>query len=197
MSSTVIIPPQLDHDGVQVRRAEVAGVTDEGLVEVRIVPYEHEVDLVDGLREVFTRGAFGAAVGNPSRVKVTDQGHNRAVIIGHAAELRDEPDGLYGQLKIADTSHGRDVLTLFRSGSLSELSVEFRPQKKYWHREAQASGGMLWRHDRATLLGVSPVGAGAYGEEARVLAVREADRATAAEEAIARLARLTSGPARA
>lgn len=196
--TTLIVPPELDHDGIQIRRAlvEVEGVTDEGLVEARIAPYEHEVELMEGLSEVFTRGAFAGAIGNPSRVKVTDQGHQRAVIIGHAVELRDESDGLYGKLRIADTSAGRDVLTLFRSGSLSELSVEFRPQRKYWQRLALPSGGMLWRHDRATLVGVSPVGAGAYGEEARILAVREAARANVAEEAIARLARLTSGPKR-
>lgn len=197
--TTLVIPPELDHDGVQIRRAavEVQDITDDNLIEVRIAPYEHEVELIEGsLSEVFTRGAFAAAVGNPSRIKVTDQGHQRQVVIGHAVTLRDEPDALYGQLRIADTSAGRDVLTLFRSGSLSELSVEFRPQGKYWKRTPRPQGGMLWRHDRAVLLGVSPVGAGAYGEEARVLAVREAARTSAQEEALAKLHALTSGPRR-
>lgn len=194
--TAVILPASLDHDGVQVRRAQVEDVREDGLIECRLAPYEVEGELAEGLSEVFTRGAFSAAVGNPSRCKVTDQGHQRQVVIGHAAELRDEADGLYGRLKIADTAAGRDVLTLLRSGSLSELSVEFRPQKKFWKRLPRADGGHLWRHDRATLVGVSPVGAGVYGEEARVLAVREAARASAREQALARLGRLTSGPPR-
>lgn len=195
--AAVVIPPGLDHDGVHVRRAQVEGVTDEGLVECRIAPYEHEVELVeDSVFEVFTRGAFAAACGNPSRVKVSNQGHDRSVIIGHAVELRDADDGLYGRLRIADTTHGRDVLALFRSGSLSELSVEFRPQERHWKRTARPAGGQLWRHNRAVLLGVSPVGAGAYGDEARVLAVRDVSKARAQAEAIAQLQALTSGPRR-
>jgi HK97 family phage prohead protease len=195
--TAVIVPPGLDHDGIHVRRAVVEGVTDEGLVECKIAPYEHEVELVEGsVYEVFTRGAFAAACGNPSRIKVSNQGHDRSVIIGHAVELRDESDGIYGKLRIADTSHGRDVLALFRAESLNELSVEFRPQRKYWRKTTRPGGGELWRHDRAVLVGVSPVGAGAYGDEARVLAVREAARTNAQEQAIARLRGLTSGPKR-
>lgn len=199
MSATaaVVIPPELDDDGVHVRRAQVEGVSDEGLIECKIAPYEHEVELVEGsVFEVFSRGAFAAACGNPSRVKVSNQGHDRSIIIGHAVELRDAEDGLYGRLRIADTSHGRDVLALFRSGSLSELSVEFRPKQRYWKRSAREGGGQLWRHNRAELLGVSPVGAGAYGDEARVLAVREKTLARVQAEAIARLQALTSGPRR-
>ncbi len=185
-------------DEVQVRRAQVQGVTDEGLVEAKLAPYEVEAELLnERVWEVFTRAAFASAVGNPTRVKVTNQGHDRATIIGHAVELRDEEDGLYGRLRIADTSHGRDVLALFKAGSLSELSVEFRPQPKYWKRTKRPAGGELWRHDRAVLLGVSPVGAGVYGEEARVLAVREATQARNVEETLARLRGLTAGPVRA
>jgi HK97 family phage prohead protease len=193
--TTLGMPPTFQSGQVQTRRAEVIGVTDdEGLVEARIIPYEVEVQLGEGLWEVFTRGAFQAAVGNPSRCKVTDQGHQRQVIIGHATQLRDEPGGLEGQLRIADTSHGRDVLALMRAGSLSELSAEFRPQARHMQVTRRAAGGVLVRHDRAVLVGVSPVGLGAYGEEARVLSVREAESDKARELLLAQLAGLTSGP---
>src|SRR4029078_13085948 len=87
-------------DGVQVRAAQVLDVEpdDTGIVEVRIVPYEVEALLDDGLVEVFSRGAFAGAVGNPGRCKVTDQQHGRSVVIGAAVELRDEADGHYGRL---------------------------------------------------------------------------------------------------
>jgi HK97 family phage prohead protease len=188
-----------DPDQIQIRRAAVTAVEDAepGTVEARIVPYEHETQIDDGLWEIFTRGAFAAAVGNPSRCKVTDQGHQRQVVIGHATELRDEGDAHYGKLRIADTSQGRDVLALFRAGSLTELSVEFRPQRRHMRVTKRPDGGVLVRHDKATLVGVSPVGAGAYGDEARVLAVREASSDRAAERIIAELLGLTSGPKRA
>lgn len=180
-------------EGVQVRAATVEDVdADHGVVEVKIVPYEVEAELGDGLTEVFTRGAFAAAVGNPSRVKVSDQQHNRKVSIGKAIELRDEPDGHYGRLQIADTVAGRDVLTLLRAQVLDELSVEFLPVRRHM-RVVRRDSGMLVRHDKATLLGVSPVSAGAYGREARVISVRDAEADRARERELAYLASLTAG----
>jgi HK97 family phage prohead protease len=193
---SMTIPAGFDTEAVQVRTAVVVGVDDEGLVEAKLAPYEVEAELADGVWEVFTRGAFAGATDNPSRCKVSDQGHQRQVVIGHAAELRSLQDGMYGKLKIADTVNGRDVLTLMRSGSLTDLSVEFRPQKKHMRISQRAGGGVLIRHDKATLVGVSPVGEGAYGEDARVLMVREASQRRAREEAIARLSLLTAGPKR-
>lgn len=182
-----------DADQVQTRLATVADIDDEhGIVEARIAAYEVEAELDTHLFEVFTPGAFAAAVGNPSRIKVTDQQHNRAVVIGHAVELRDDTDALYGRLRIADTAAGRDVLTLMRAGSLTELSVEFRPQRRHM-AVTKRGDDVLVRHDRAVLLGVSPVGAGAYGEASRVLAVRDAERDRARERALAELATLTAG----
>jgi len=183
-------------DGVQVRAAKVESIDDDtGVVEVRMVPYEVEAELDTGLYEVFTRGAFAGAVGNPSRVKVTDQQHNRSVVIGNAIELRDSDDGHYGKLRIADTVAGRDVLTLLRAGVLDEMSVEFAPMRKHM-RVAQRDGGTLIRHDRAVLLAVSPVAAGAYGRDARVLSVRAAEVDRTRERELAYLASLTAGTGR-
>lgn len=166
---------------------------DAGLIEVKIVPYEREADLGGGLHEVFTAGAFSAAVGNPKRCKVTDQQHNRAVVVGEAVELRDEGDGLYGKIKISDTRAGRDVLTLLRDGVLEELSVEFRPMVRKHEIVRRAPDDILVRHHKAELVGVSPVGAGAYGSDARVLALRAAHLELARERALAELGALTSG----
>lgn len=157
---------------LQQRDAEVISFDpDEGVVEARLVPYEIEAQIDETTREVFTRGAFARA--DARRVKVSDQQHNRTVVIGHATELRDESDGLYGKLRISNTSHGRDTLTLLRDGVLTEVSVEFTPQRRYMRVERRGAGYLV-RHDRATLLGVSPVSHGAYGAGARVLAVRAA-----------------------
>lgn len=178
-----------------VRAAAVVDVDLESrTIEARLAPYEVEGVIGDGLFEVFTKGAFAAAAGNPSRVKVTDQQHNRSTVVGNAVELRDADDALYGRLRIADTAAGRDVLTLLREEILDELSVEFLPQKRHLRVMHRTDGGVLLRHDRATLIGVSPVSAGAYGSEARVLAMRDAVRDRERERAIAELAKLTAGP---
>jgi HK97 family phage prohead protease len=182
-----------DADQIQVRSATVEDVDEEkGIVEVRIAPYEHEVMLDEGLAEIFTRGAFSAACGNPSRVKCSDQQHGRSVVIGNAIALRDEADAIYGTLRIADTVAGRDVLTLLRAKVLDEMSVEFRPQRKYMRVQRRA-GDVLVRHDKATLIGCSPVSVGAYGREARVLSVRAAEVDHAQEKEIAYLRSLTAG----
>lgn len=187
-----------DIDQIQVRAtAEIADVdVAEGTADVKVMTYEHEVQLAEDLFEVFTTAAFAASVGNPSRVKISDQQHNRAVIIGDAATLEDRADALYGRLRIVDTSAGRDVLMLMRERVLTELSVEFRPQKRYMRVIRRPDGGVLVRHDRAVLMGISPVGAGAYGDASRVLMVREASREFARERALAELSALTSGPRR-
>lgn len=157
----------------------------KGIVEAKLAAYEVEIALAADMTEVFSRAAFARAANAPHRVKVSDQQHNRMVVIGHAVELRDEHDGLYGLLKIADTSAGRDTLTLLRDGVLDELSVEFLPQTKHMRVTRSADGTTNIRHDRATLIGISPVSQGAYGQSAKVLAVRANQVLSEADEAAA------------
>ena len=187
----------------QVRAATVVDVdTDRGVIDALIISYEKRAQIDHDLWEVFTRGAFASSVSAPHRVKVSNQQHDMKVTIGRATELREESDGLYGRLKIADTAAGRDVLTLLRADEedglafLDELSIEFMPQKRHMKVEKLPEGGLLVRHDRAVLKGVSPVSHGAYGRGSRVLAVRAqsmfdeqaAEREQAAQAAAAELA---------
>ena len=122
-----------------------------------------------------------------------------SVVIGQALELRDDGETMTGRIKIANTTAGRDVLTLLTPGPddepavLTDLSVEFKPQKRFMKVERRSTG-LLVRHDKATLIGLSPVGSGAYGEASRVLSVRDAEADLARDAALARLHALTSGP---
>jgi len=170
---------------------------ESGIVQAKIVPYGVEAEVERGLFEIFEPGAFSGAIGNPSRCKVSDQQHNRSVIVGRAIELRDAPDGHYGKLKISDTSAGRDLLLLLREGVLEDLSVEFRPLAGKYDVERRGKDNILVRHRKAELVGVSPVSTGAYGANARVLAVRSLERDRAREEAIKFLSSLTAGRGRA
>ncbi|MCA1784171.1 MAG: HK97 family phage prohead protease [Intrasporangiaceae bacterium] len=180
----------------QVRAATVVEVdTDRGIIDALIVTYEQRAQIDHDLFEVFSRGAFASSVAAPHRVKVSNQQHDMRVAIGRATEIREESDGLYGRLHIADTAAGRDVLTLLREEIIDELSIEFVPQKRYMKVEKMADGGLLVRHDRAVLKGISPVSHGAYGRGSRVLAVRaqsifderSAEREQAAQAAAADL----------
>lgn len=162
-------------DGLQVRAAPVLEVREDddyGYLEVKIVPYEVETQLAERYFEVFSRGAFSGAIGNPGRCIMSNAQHDMGNPIGRAIELRDEQDGHYGVIRIPKTSRGLDVLKLCRGEVLTEISAEFMPQKRN-RREEWRDGDLHIRHDRATLTGCSPVTAGAYGEHARVIAVRD------------------------
>lgn len=179
------------------RAAEVVDLDAlKGIVHARMVPYEREIQLYDDLYETFARDSLIGATKVPKRVKVTDQQHNSMVVIGHAVAIRNEPDGLYADLQIADTTAGRDTLVLIRDGFLDEMSIEFRALAKHMKVTRDANGATHIRHERALLLGVSPVSHGAYGQGAKVLNVRaqqildheESEREAAAIAAAADLA---------
>lgn len=181
----------------QVRAATVVDVdTDRGIIDALMVTYERRAQIEPDVWEVFTPGAFASAVSSPHRVKVSNQGHDMRVTIGRALEIRESDGAVYGRLHIADTAAGRDVLTLMREEVLDELSIEFMPQKRHMKVEKLPEGGLLVRHDRAVLKGISPVAHGAYGRGSRVLAVRAqsmfdeqaAEREQAAQAAAAELA---------
>jgi HK97 family phage prohead protease len=181
----------------QTRAATVVDVdTDRGTIDALLVSYGQRAQIDHDLFEEFTRGAFASAVSAPHRVKVSNQQHDMKVTIGKATEIREEGDSVYARLHIADTAAGRDVMTLLREEILDELSIEFLPQKRYMKVEKLPEGGLLVRHERAVLKGVSPVAHGAYGRGSRVLAVRaqtiyderSAEREQAAQAAAADLA---------
>ena len=85
------------------------------------VPYGVEVEY-DGMRESFAPGAFDttAVVGKPLAYR-----HNEPIGVITAAS--NEPDGLYIDFDVVNTSLGRDAATLMRTGSSRGLSVGFAP----------------------------------------------------------------------
>ncbi len=85
------------------------------------VPYGVEIEY-DGMRESFAPGAFDttAVVGKPLAYR-----HNEPIGVITAAS--NEPDGLYIDFDVVNTSLGRDAATLMRTGSSRGLSVGFAP----------------------------------------------------------------------
>lgn len=178
---------------VQHRRAAVEGVSDDGSFTGLIVPYEVEVELFPGLREVFARKSLRAAVKDPARVKVMDESHGAAVV-GMAVELQDREDGLWGRFTFAPTQDAQDVRTKLAGGFLDELSIEFRQIRDAQKIEHRDDGTILVRHMRAQVLGVAPVAHGAYGRSALVDSARSGkpDRIELARRDTARLLALLS-----
>jgi hypothetical protein len=108
----------------------------------------------------------------PESIQSTERMHVVDVhdgnLVGHIAATRDEPDGFYGDLVVADTSHGRDLMALVDSGAIGHVSMEFAP----------AADGEVWNGDRSEVTRTRSVLYGAAfafrpAHDAPILAVRE------------------------
>ena len=98
-----------------------------GVLSGVAMPYGREAVLPGGLRERFEPGAFGPDV---ERADVmANWQHMREAPIGRTGGgglvLQDGPQELRASLTLPDTTAGRDVATLARSGVLRGFSVEF------------------------------------------------------------------------
>lgn len=162
----------------------------------RLVPYDTVADVLDELpdgrldiyQEGFRRGAFApqanggkGIVNKISLVHQHDSGGRQGLgFLGPFTSLREEPDGLYGDVTVMPSLED-NVQALIESG-IDELSIEFRLPKQDHTVEVD---GVRWRV-RAHLDQVALEPKGAYSQ-ARVLQYRaemdEQRRAEAEAEA--------------
>ena len=162
--------PQILRREVELR---VAADGDGRTIEARLVPYNETATVSDGLEpyeERFIPGAFKAQMRAAHRIKAfLNFRHRQSLqdVIGHATKIFDQPDGLYGELRVLEGPDGDKALALMSAGVLDRLSIEFEPKK------TRVVGGVVERVT-ARLLGVALVPQGAYAN-AQVLAVRESD----------------------
>jgi HK97 family phage prohead protease len=162
----------------------------------RLVPYDTVADVLDELpdgkldiyREGFRRGAFAPQVGSRekgvvNRIGLVHRHEGGLGYLGPFVALRDEPDGLWGDVTVLPTK-ADDVGTLLEAG-ITELSIEFRLPRG---TNTVEQDGIRWR-TKAHLDAVALEPRGAY-RQAQVLAYRaEADDlARAAKEEEDRLA---------
>ena len=169
------LPPEFEDGSVLTRSVVEMQEVEDGVIEGIAVPYEVETELLPGIYEVFTKGAFAAAQKDPGRVKLRGVGHDRSVI-GHALSVEDMADGVHVRMKVVDTSDGMDALKLMRAGSIDVFSCEFVGMPRH-QRVSEDRRGLHVRHDRARLVGVSPVPEGAYGRAASIVSVRDSRKA--------------------
>jgi len=128
------------------------------------VPYEQVTEITErdergrtvSFREKFVLGSFARSIrerGHKVRLLI---GHEaRKLPVGHATELREEPDGLHAEFRVADTADGNDLLTLVRDGVVDSFSIGFTPIRERWDGDVRI-------HTEAGLREVSAVNWPAY-----------------------------------
>lgn len=156
----------IDPDSV---RAESDGRTITG----QAVPYGVDQAIPgEGIVERFARGAFAHQLPALHRVPLTYRHQSQGgEVIGRLASGVENDRGLQVEMRVSDTTLGRDVATLVRDGAIRELSIGFRSNSKGSRR---VEGGVTER-TRANLFEVALLPEGAYGRHATVTGIRSMD----------------------
>jgi Escherichia/Staphylococcus phage prohead protease len=131
------------------------------------VPYNTPTRIDNSLVEQFARGAFNHQVRTPNRVKFARE-HMMlgGELIGALSLMRDDPVGLYVEMRASRTPKGDETLELVKDGALNELSIMFRERQN-----RKLPGGILERVT-ADLGEVAVTMQGAYGDAAVAMGVR-------------------------
>ena len=162
-------------DELRFREARQIGVSfPERTIELVVTPYESEALVPHKGRlitEIFSRGAYDGIERRANRIRV-NRDHSRERTVGRAISFHpSREEGLVAKLRIAATPLGDETLTLADEECL-DASAGYLPMP----------GGEKWetrercRITKAWLGHIALVPEPAY-EEARVLAVRHAERA--------------------
>ena len=132
------------------------------MLEGVVMPYGTEAR-IGSFREVFAPGAFHP-IGSSVTANVLHDRKRPLARIGHGLTLSDSNAELRASLNLPDTTDGRDVTELVRTGVLRGFSVEFRATDEDW-------SGDLRTINKAVLRGFAvcddPAYAGATVSEAR------------------------------
>jgi HK97 family phage prohead protease len=147
-----------------------------------VVPYGVDQRIDDTLTERFEPGAFRHQFRAANRVRLLN-GHSNTpghLQLGHCAELRDDPAGLYGEYRVVDSDYGDHFLALAREGSLRQWSMGFIPDTTHTEGRVQV-------RVKATMFETALVPEGAYGDLAAVGAVRAAVPTLRRDQLLARL----------
>ncbi len=144
-------------------------------LSIRAVPWDEEIRIGESEWESFAPGAFDAQLRAAARVPLT-LNHPRPgdvltnSLIGNLRSMESQSDGLHVVARMASSTVATEALTLVNDGVLDEVSIGF--VDVHTARSARQGGGTLLRRTAARLDHLALVRAGAYGQGARVLAVR-------------------------
>lgn len=135
-----------------------------------IVPWNRPTRINPQLTEEFLAGAFDRQVKAPGRVPLAREHLPLGgQLIGRVTMLRNDGKGLYAEARVATTALGEETLALLREGALDHWSIGFRETQS-----VRTSQGVTQRK-KAQLTELAIVMEGAYGDHAKVLAMRGTD----------------------
>lgn len=167
---------------------EIRADGDKRTIEGVFVPYRQPTRISDNLTEEFLRGAFA------SQVKAVTRGEHPTIpfgrghfggpnnplggiLVGRVLSMRESDEGLIGHARVSRTRDGDELLELIGDDVLRHLSIGFVPG-----RSQVTSEGVTQRRS-AMLTELAAVMVGAYGEGAKVAAVRDEELAARQEAA--------------
>lgn len=135
-----------------------------------IVPWNRPTRINEHLTEEFVLGAFGRQTKDPGRVPLAREHLPLGgALIGRVTLLRDDAKGLYAEARVASTALGEETLELLREGALDHWSIGFKELQN-----GRTPAGVVQRK-KATLTELAIVMQGAYGDHAKVLAMRSSE----------------------
>lgn len=148
------------------------------------MPFDQPTEIRDAsgtYQETFRFGSFRKTIAErgPQGVKTFAKHQRASLPIGRASVLREDPAGLYSELRVSKTAAGDEILELVRDGALDSLSIGFQPVK-----DRQVRGGVERLEVR--LFEVSIVDFPAY-VGATIAGVRSDERHLSPEAAARRL----------
>lgn len=144
------------------------------------VPYNKAQRIDARLTEGFLPAAFARQAIAPGRVPLArDHIPLGGKPVGKVTMMRDDAAGLYVEGRVSKTALGDETLALLDDGVLSNWSIGFREGQN------QMRGGVTWRKT-ATMTELAFVMRGAYGDDASVSGIREAEAHLHCEQCAAR-----------
>jgi HK97 family phage prohead protease len=159
--------------GVELREVET---TDSlSMLRGRAVPYGEDTD-IGWFIEQFAPGSLGKSARESAAALPLLLFHDdMSMPAGSISRWDEQPTGLYGEWKIADTPKAQRAAQLARDGHLNFMSVRFQPIRSTWTFVDEVGGKDRVLREEARLLEVSMVTTPAYNS-ATIQWVRSSER---------------------
>jgi HK97 family phage prohead protease len=176
-----------NHVDFELRAEGQDGMTFTGYAAVFNQPSED----LGGFREYVAPGAFTRSLKSRSEVKLLwnhDVGEPLASMRGGTMKLYEDERGLKVTAQLPNTSRGRDVAELIRTGVVDSMSFGFNVIRDSWSKD-----GTTRTLESVRLIEASVVSYPAYTQTAGTVSVRSADAGISADLLADALLKLESG----